>query len=316
MLGRERPCSALVFLRLSVLGARRRLAQLQYARLGLALDEQPTILPLVLLRSSYRLPIPALTLWVLATACAATTPTRPPSTAGNVATPRQIDVPWMSTTDWRRRHEATLDAPHRERSRLLLVGDSIVEAWCGTEHFKRTFGEHQPLNLGIGGDQTQHVLWRLAHGAIDGTRPRAVVLLVGVNNLGHGQSPQQAVDGVTAIIRAIKQRLPQVPLTVLELFPAGATADDPLRRKIVRTNALLREVELPPGARLVDIGQRLLTPDGQIPPSVLYDALHPTTEAYTRLSTALEAVLRNDLESPTSSPAPPETPHESQPTPE
>ena len=79
---------------------------------------------------------------------------------------------------------------------LLLLGDSITQnyekAKTPDENFQPTwqrfYAPRAALNAGFSGDRTEHVLWRLDHGEIDGIRPRAVVLLIGTNNTAAGQS--------------------------------------------------------------------------------------------------------------------------------
>ena len=101
---------------------------------------------------------------------------------------------------------------------LALLGDSITESWRGTEFgvrkpraagvprvLRETLGARwpAPLVLGIAGDQTQHLLWRLQHGEAAGSWARTPetlsVLLIGTNNLGAGQRPSEAAAGVLAV---------------------------------------------------------------------------------------------------------------------
>src|SRR5580704_17950863 len=43
---------------------------------------------------------------------------------------------------------------------VIFLGDSITHGWEGQKAWKVHFGAFKPVNLGIGGDQTGHVLWR------------------------------------------------------------------------------------------------------------------------------------------------------------
>ena len=118
--------------------------------------------------------------------------------------------------------EAAAFRAGRGRTRLVLLGDSITEAWRGTSYgnpSERTAGVpavlHQtlgkqfdasPLVLAISGDQTQHLLWRLQRGGelsaeVAADRSVVFVVMIGTNNLGHGHLPGEAADGVLAVAR-------------------------------------------------------------------------------------------------------------------
>ncbi len=51
-------------------------------------------------------------------------------------------------------------------ARLAFVGDSITQAWedAGGETWDEFYADRDAINLGISGDRTEHVIWRLEHG--------------------------------------------------------------------------------------------------------------------------------------------------------
>ncbi len=67
-------------------------------------------------------------------------------------------------TSWLDTHAALVKVAQKNRGPidLLLVGDSITMQWgdAWTTHFPKL----KTVNIGIGGDKTQNVLWRLDHG--------------------------------------------------------------------------------------------------------------------------------------------------------
>ena len=63
-----------------------------------------------------------------------------------------------------------------------VVGDSITARWGG-ETWQKHWGSVRAVNMGIGGDRTQNVLWRLEHGQLDGYQARMFVVMIGTNNL-------------------------------------------------------------------------------------------------------------------------------------
>ena len=53
-----------------------------------------------------------------------------------------------------------------EKAQVIFIGDSITQGWegAGKEVWARYYAPRNAVNLGIGGDRTQHVLWRLENG--------------------------------------------------------------------------------------------------------------------------------------------------------
>lgn len=196
------------------------------------------------------------------------------------------------------RHVATEPAPHvgaeartqalAERARgsqagILLLGDSITEGWegAGAAVWARSLAPRGALGLGVGGDQTQHLLQRLQSGAYDALPARVVVVMIGTNNTGARQPPAQVADGVEAVVRDCLQRWPAARVLLLAIFPRGDAPDDPLRRDNEAANALLREraARLPRVAWL-DFGAAFLQPDGRLRRDLLPDALHLSEAGY------------------------------------
>lgn len=55
---------------------------------------------------------------------------------------------------------------------VVLVGDSLVANLQSTDLWEKWFAPMHSLNFGIGGDQTQHVLWRLRNGELEYIKPK------------------------------------------------------------------------------------------------------------------------------------------------
>ncbi|MBN2369292.1 MAG: hypothetical protein JXO72_02275 [Vicinamibacteria bacterium] len=205
--------------------------------------------------------------------------------------PRTVEQPWMSLAEWRERHARQLADPCRADARIAFLGDSITQAWGESEPFRAAFDRYTPLSLGIGGDQTQHLLWRIERGALDGLKPRMLVVLIGVNNLANDHSPEETATGVGAVIAAARTRLPSAKILLLSILPAGEKADDPLRQGIMRANQKLRTLEDPARVALLDAGAALIEPDGSIAASTMADFLHPTPEGYVRFTNAVAPLV-------------------------
>ena len=97
-----------------------------------------------------------------------------------------------TTSWWMPRLRAKLEeATARADVELVWLGDSITHYWedgPGSTGFNQLAGAgrhiwseryaQNSINLGHNGDGTQHVLWRLQHGAVAGLCPKAVIVLV------------------------------------------------------------------------------------------------------------------------------------------
>jgi beta-glucosidase len=206
----------------------------------------------------------------------------------------------MSLDAWWQRHRAHLAlAPAVKRdSELAFLGDSITEMWDEAV-WKESFGRYRPVRLGIGGDKTQQVLYRIDHGELDGLGSRVVVLLVGTNNFGLGESTPAAVaTGVGAVLARIQTKLPQARVLLLGLLPRDERPDSVLRSQIKETNAQLAKLATGDRVHYLDIGKSFLDAQGKIPTELMADFLHPTPKGYRVFANALTPKLKQLLALP------------------
>jgi lysophospholipase L1-like esterase len=105
---------------------------------------------------------------------------------------------------------------------VIFLGDSITHGWEGQKAWQEHFGVFKPVNLGIGGDQTGHVLWRITEGhELAHLQPKAAVIMIGTNNIG-GHSAAQIAGGIKAIVEELKHQKPHIKVLVLGVFPRGS----------------------------------------------------------------------------------------------
>ena len=64
---------------------------------------------------------------------------------------------------------------------IIFYGDSITQGWAneGLSVFNRYYAPLGAVNYAIGGDKTEHVLWRMLNGEITGLNPKLIVLDIG-----------------------------------------------------------------------------------------------------------------------------------------
>ena len=196
---------------------------------------------------------------------------------------------------------------------LLLIGDSITQnydkAQAPDENFQPTwqtfYGSRGALNLGFSGDGTEHVLWRLANGEVDGLHPKVAVVLIGTNNTGHLQhTAEQTQLGIDAVVAAIEQKLPRTHILLLGVLPSAVSAEKS-RRDAQVNQALAMRYGDNPRVTYLDVGSIFLR-DGALRTELFYDtrfrppagALHPDTQGQRMLAEAIEPTLAKLLGEP------------------
>ncbi len=218
----------------------------------------------------------------------------------------------METRWWRTRHEEKLAEIHGRQVDLVWLGDSITQNWeqDGPEPWRdfapvwRSFyGHRHALNLGFKGDTTSHLLWRMENGELDGLHPKAVVILIGANNMGRVHwSASQTVAGIEAVVAEAQKRLPGAKILLLSVLPS-------IRNKYVTrtTDAINRALAERYGSGVASVTYmdvtHLFMKDGKVDRTEFLDdhltppdpPLHPIAQAQKRLAEAIEPTLAKML---------------------
>jgi alpha-L-fucosidase len=175
-------------------------------------------------------------------------------------------------------HESFLKRGKEGPIGVLFIGDSITAAWRATwaqETWTNYFGKYQPANFGIGSDATQHILWRITHGELDGINPKVVVLLVGANNIKKN-SPTAIAEAEAKIVKTISEKLPKSKVLLLGVFPRAHKTDLPelkVPERVNAVNAQLAKLDDGVNVRYLDLGDKL-APDGKVTPEIYADGVH------------------------------------------
>ena len=231
------------------------------------------------------------TLRTLAVACVLSLPicTRAQSVPHSAIVPVPRDANWKVRAD-------LLDTRLKEApdTELLFIGDSITQGWEANgakDVWAKYYTKRKAVNLGIGGDRTQHVLWRLINAPLDGVKPKAAVVMIGTNNSNaEDNTPGQIVEGVAAIIAKLRERLPNTKILLLGIFPRSEnfTAQ---RGKLTQINQVLAKLDDGKNVHYLDIGHRFLTSDGVLLADIMPDYLHLSPKGYEMWADAIEPKL-------------------------
>lgn len=192
---------------------------------------------------------------------------------------------------------------------FVLIGDSITDGWPrkGADSYAR-FSPWKPLDLGVSGETTEEVLWRLLNGELDGIHPKVVMIMIGTNNTGHygDEKPEWVAAGIRKIIETVRAKQPQAKILLLAIFPRGATPADAFRQRNDQVNAMLPPLADGKSVFFMDIGSKFLDPQGNLSKEIMPDLLHPNDQGYRiwieAVGPKLEELMGSQL-APVASPA-------------
>lgn len=169
-------------------------------------------------------------------------------------------------------------------AQVVFLGDSITYNWqtVGPAVWQQNYASFDALNAGISGDRTQNLIWRIEHGNLGTSNPKIVVLMVGVNNLGAGDSPQDTATGVASVVAALRDALPNSKILLLAILPAfDEAADGTFRQEITATNQLIQKLADNQNVFYLDMGPAFTDADGNILPQLFQPVLvHPNQQGY------------------------------------
>lgn len=221
--------------------------------------------------------------------------------------------------DWITHHGTLIDKVRAASPAIdiALLGDSITQGWGGgwdrlpfTTAWKRSFDGRKVVNLGIGGDRIENILWRLDHGALDGASPKVIVLMIGVNNaplvFANGVPAMRVAQGIKLCLDNLRLRCSASQIILLKVLPAF----DPTKetgKAVVDINKAIDQAALDadPRVHILDLTGDFTHPDGTLK-TELYsgDNLHIGPAGYEVLAEKLKPLVDQLLDEARSPKAP------------
>lgn len=218
--------------------------------------------------------------------------TEPPPAKNIIFPPADTSHPKMAPDGSpMKNYKATLDSHNaallRNMPEIVFIGDSITAGW-NQEVMKEKFApKYKTMQIGIGGDWTQNVLWRVENGVFDQVKPKLVIQMIGTNNIANGYGADEVVAGNATIIKAVQAKSPETKILLLGIFPRGRNVSEPINATIKQVNEKLSAMADNKNVFYLDIGSKLAEADGTLAKEVFYDGLHLAKEGYIRWSDAV-----------------------------
>ena len=201
------------------------------------------------------------------------------------------------------RHESYVAIAKKGDVELLLLGDFLTDDWRGNNKngvkaiFDKAFGPYKPANFGQGGDYTQHVLWRLQNGELDGIQPKVMMLMIGGTNGSNGDPPEKIAAGIAAMIQTVQQKSPATKILLLPVLHRAEKSGS-LRSRHTSVNAFLAKLDDGKRVKYVDISGKFIEADGTISQEMMPDFVHLSDKGYQIWADAVAEPLKQWMESP------------------
>jgi lysophospholipase L1-like esterase len=196
---------------------------------------------------------------------------------------------------WLKLHEAHVKTVQANQGPIdvLLVGDSITIQWG--DSWKKHFPDLKAVNIGIGGDKTQNVLWRLDHGGVDGLQPKAIVLMIGNNNMFFTPETgiEAAAKGIEMCVKNVREKFPTAAIIVAKILPAHAPGNR-FYEDIKKANTALDTLKLEsdPKLRVLNLWADFTNADGTLKKDLFTsDNIHLSPAGYAAYAERLKPLL-------------------------
>ncbi len=175
---------------------------------------------------------------------------------------------------------------------MIFIGDSITRNWFGPGKaaWDANFAPRNAMDFGIGGDQTQHVLWRMNNYPIGRLHPKVAVVLIGTNN--YHNTPEEIAAGVKAILNKTQAMYPGIKIILNSIMPNKRAND-----LMMATNAIIRTYADDQNIFYLDLVP-LMPPVGDNWKGLGPDHLHPDASGYQIWTDALLPLVNKFLPPP------------------
>jgi lysophospholipase L1-like esterase len=236
---------------------------------------------------------------------AAAAPTAPPQTVPLQVVPAapplaQLPVPapqptvpdltrYLNNPDLLKFCTAQVAAFNDRDADMIFIGDSITQGWRtrGEAVWQDNFAPRKALDFGIGGDQTQHVLWRMDNYPIQRLHPKVAVVLIGTNN--NKNTAPEIADGVKAVLTKTQTMYPGIKIILVSIMPRSKFND-----LMMAADAILKTYADDRTVFYLDLVP-VMTPVGDNYLGLGPDHLHPDASGYQLWADAMLPLLNKLL---------------------
>ncbi|MHC2070667.1 GDSL-type esterase/lipase family protein [Bremerella sp. T1] len=194
---------------------------------------------------------------------------------------------WFSNL-WKNKRSTWAKQVEKDQGAVVFLGDSITQGWG--DQLGGSFGDMKVANRGISGDTTRGMLIRLEEDVLS-LNPKAVVMLMGTNDLEEQAEPETVAANAKLIVEALKKHDSEMPIILCKVFPSSETKSRPAD-KIQKINELYEQLaQGDPQVIALETWLPFANEKGNAKPEEFPDLLHPNKEGYAIWAAALRPIF-------------------------
>lgn len=190
---------------------------------------------------------------------------------------------------------------------VVFFGDSITQSLTGhgerlakpdgARAFDKAHRGRRAVSLGLSGDRTEHLLYRIAQGSLDEFRPRVIVLQIGVNNINAAEhGAEETYRGIVRVVEALRERLHDADVLITGPFPSGKERGARVRQSVEHVHSRLAAHSFPDGVHYLNLTPVFMDEGGVPLPTMGRDCIHITDEGRAAWMSAIEPALARLLD--------------------
>lgn len=226
--------------------------------------------------------------------------------SANAQRPNSAIIPahHLDKKGWSNRHKHILEKVKTSDPQLILIGNSITHNLDKPDRkifWDNYLNELDAVNMGISGDRTENVIWRLQNGLLEGINPKVATLLIGTNNSDGNHylvinTPEEIAEGIWKICSIIREKLPDTEIVLLGILPYGYKPNHKDEIDKACNKIISHFPEKDSKIHYFDLGHLFLTEEGKVNRKLMPDYLHPNVEGEKLVFETLAPVIAKLLQ--------------------
>ena len=204
---------------------------------------------------------------------------------------------------WMERHQTILSRLSKDPE-LILIGNSIFHSLDNEnrqEVWEKYLDQYRTVNMGISGDRTENVIWRLQNGSLENINPKVAVILIGTNNTDGNHylnisTPEELAGGIWKIWEIVEEKLPETKILIMGILPYGYKPNHRNNINKATNSHISKFPEKNPNIHYTDICQVYLDNEGNVRDELMPDYLHPDSAGHLLMFETLQEDIAKLME--------------------